>query len=48
MGKSGDEFDFLFGRPIATLKNQGSLSTAKEVALSKFVIQSWSTFVKTG
>ncbi len=46
--KSGDEFDFLFGRPIATLKNQGSLSTAKEVALSKFVIQSWSTFVKTG
>ena len=46
--KSGDEFDFLFGRPLATINNQGSLSTEKDVALSRFVIQSWSNFVKTG
>ena len=46
--KNGDEFDYLFGRPVATLKNQGSLSTLKDVEISKFVMQSWSNFVKTG
>jgi hypothetical protein len=46
--KNGDEFDYLFGRPVATLKNQGGLSTLKDVEISKFVMQSWSNFVKTG
>lgn len=44
--KHGDEFDYIFGRPLATLGD--GLFEEKDVHLSNFMIRAWANFAKHG
>lgn len=42
--KRGDELGFVFGRPVAQPDRYGQV----DKTLSRFMLQSWANFVKTG
>ena len=42
--KHGDELDYVFGRPLS----QPEIFDGKDIAISRFIIQSWANFVRTG
>ena len=44
--KHGAELEYVFGRPIAETSEGGF--DFKDASISKFIIESWSNFVKNG
>ena len=43
--KHGSELEYLFGRPIA---DTVSGFDVKDASISRFIIESWSNFIKNG
>ena len=46
--KHGSELEYVFGRPIAENTAVGGGFDVKDARISKFIIESWSNFVKNG